>query len=319
MFCSRSNRSNSFKSVIVSFVLMVCVLCLEVVFIQHAHEKILFPAAILVSTCILILGTMEIVFHGQIMRKLSNLSASYEGRFEAAPQLLLHVILLMTQDGDDVVDADQNVEQYFEYLDIYGLLTSLAMFGKDFTENILLNGTQDYQHKPFTSKLMIMRKFLPIVLLTTIFHLSSLALAIHHIFILQTGSLIVALKLILLLPPALTIMYFSKLTNKIPELTVVDSFLGIVGELSSFIICGKLGWDRSRWINLWFTLYFGFLYGCVWTVFNPPHKNADLYATFFWCCGWFAFPLFISQIFIGSSSDQTETQENRDTFNISLI
>ena len=116
MFCFRSNRSNSFKSVIVSFVLMVCVLCLEVVFIQHAHEKILFPAAILVSTCILILGTMEIVFHGPIMRKLSNLSASYEGRFEAAPQLLLHVILLMTQDGDDVVDADQNVEQYFEYI-----------------------------------------------------------------------------------------------------------------------------------------------------------------------------------------------------------
>ena len=321
MFRFSPNRTNSFKSVIVSFVLMVCVLCLEVVFIQHAHEKILFPAAILVSTCILILGTMEIVFHGPMMRKLSNLVASYEGRFEAAPQLLLHVILLMTLDGNDGVDGDENVEQYFEYLDIYGLLTSLAMLGKDLTENILLNGTQDYQHKPFTSKLMMMGKFLPVVLLTTIFRLGSLALAIHHIFILQTGSLIVALKLFLLLPPALTIMYFSKLTNKIPELTVVDSFLGIVGELSSFIIWGKLGWDRSRWINLWFTLYFGFLYGsyCVWTVFNPPHKNADLYAIFFLCCGWFAFPLFISQIFIGSSSEGTETQENRDNFNISLI
>ena len=117
------------------------------------------------------------------------------------------------------------------YLEIYilsvlvflrgGLLTSVIMVGKDLTENILLNGNQDYQHQPFTSKLVMMGKFLPVVLLTTIFRLGSLALAIHHIFILQTGSLIIALKLILMLPPALTIMYFSKLTNRIPELTVV--------------------------------------------------------------------------------------------------
>ena len=319
MFCFRlgHDRTSSCKSVILSFVLMVCVLCLEGLLMQYVHERILFPAAVLVSTCILVLGTMELIFHGPYMRKLGNLVAGYEGRFESAPQLLLHVILIMTRDNrEDEIEAE-----YYEYLDIYGLLTSIAMLGKDLTENILLNGTQDYQHKPFTSKLVMMGKFLPVVLLTSIFRLGSLALAIHHIFILKSGSLIIALKLTLILPPALTIMYFSKLTNKIPELTVVDSFLGIVGELSSFIIWGKLGWDRSRCINLWFTLYFGFLYGsyCVWIVFNPPHKNADLYAIFILCCGWLAFPLFISQIFICSSGEWQETQEHRDTFNISLI
>ena len=119
------------------------------------------------------------------MRKLSNIIATYEGRFEAAPQLLLHLILLMTG------------EEYFSRsgLDIYGLITSLAMLGKDLTENILVNGSQDYQSKPFTSKLMMMAKFLPVVLLTTIFRLGSLALVIHHIFILREGLLIIPLKL----------------------------------------------------------------------------------------------------------------------------
>ena len=57
------NNSNS-KSIIISFVLMVCVLCLEGVILQHAHAKILFPAAILVSTTILILGSLEVFIHG---------------------------------------------------------------------------------------------------------------------------------------------------------------------------------------------------------------------------------------------------------------
>ena len=138
----------------------------------------------------------------------------------------------------------------------------------------------------------------------------------------KVGLLMVPLKLVIILLPALGIMCCKKLSKKIPELTFMDACLGTLGELSAFIIWGKLGWDRSRWVNFWFTLYFGFLYGsyCTWTVFNPPHPDADLYAIFFLCCGWVAFPLFLSQIFAGISDDDLEEQqEKKEILNISLI
>ena len=105
----------------------------------------------------------------------------------------------------------------------------------------------------------------------------------------------------------------------------MDACLGTLGELSSFVIWGKLGWERSRWINLWFTLYFGVLYGsyCTWTIFNPPIEGADTYALIFLCCGWAAFPLFISQIFVGITKEREEEneeyEENTYPLNISLI
>ena len=132
----------------------------------------------------------------------------------------------------------------------------------------------------------------------------------------------VPLKLIIILLPALTIMCYKKMSCKIQELTMMDACLGTLGELSSFVVWSKLGWNRSRWINLWFTLYFGILYGsyCTWTIFNPPIPGADTYAIIFLCCGWVAFPLFISQIFVPNSRDMEEEEiVSNSSINISLI
>ena len=270
--------------------------------LQHAHPKSLFPAAICVSTTILSIGLMDVVFHGPYMRKLSTLVTGYEGRFESAPELLMHLVLLIAG------------EEYFytSGLDIYDLLTSLAMLGKDLAENILMNGQQDYTSKSFPGKIVSMARIFPVILLTAIFRLGTLALAIHHIFVLRTGLLLVPLKLIIILPPALTILCVRTFSKQIPELSVVDCFLGIVGELSSFTIWGKLNHEGSRWLHFGFTLYFGLLYGsyCLWTVFNPPSQHADIYAIVFLCCGWVAFPLFISQIFVRGTVTSVDTDNN---------
>ena len=299
------------KGSLLPFLVLVCVLCLEGLFLPYANPKFLLPAAVFVSSIILFVGLIEVLFHGPYMRKLSILVTGYEGRFESAPQLLMHLVLLIAG------------EEYFytSELDIYGLLTSLAMLGKDLAENILMNGQQDYTSKSFPDKIVSMAKIFPVILLTAIFRLGTLALAINHIFVLKTGLLLlVPLKLMLVLPPALTLLCLRSFSEQIKELTVVDCFLGIVGELSAFTTWGKLKHDGCRWIHLGFTLYFGVLFGsyCLWIVFNPPSIHADLYAIVFLCCGWMAFPLFISQIFFislaSADPDTTETGKTNENF-----
>ena len=297
---------------------------MEAFLLQHANPKCLLPPAVFVSSVILIVGLMDVFFHGPYMRKLSTLVTGYEGRFESAPQLLLHLVLLIA--GQEYF--------YTSGLDIYGLITSIAMLGKDLAENILMNGQNNYPNKSFLGKILAMGKIFPAILLTAFFRLGTLALAIHHIFVLRTGLLLVPLKLIIILPPAVTLLVAREFSQQIRELSVVDCFLGIVGELTAFTFWGKLKHEGRKWIHFGFTLYFGVFYGsyCLWTVFNPPSLHADLYAIVFLCCGWVAFPLFLGEIFFlgtvtsvsqdnGECTDMEVNQENskKKDFKIFLI
>ena len=271
------------------FLSMVCFFTMYFLLL-YLHPKILLPAAIFVAVVLLLVGMMYIFFHGPYMKKLSALVTGYEGRFESAPQILMHLVLLIS--GQEFFSTTG--------LDIYGLCFSLAMLGKDLAENILMNGQNDrLENKTFLGKIAAMGKIVPVIILTAIFRLGTLALAIQHIFVLDCGLLLVPLKFILIVPPAVTILCVRQFYPKIQELSVIECFVGIIGELSAFTIWGKLKPDISRWIQFGLNLYFGILYGvyCVWTVFNPTSPNAELFAIIFLCCGWVAFPLFISQIF----------------------
>ena len=159
-------QSNCFKIFLLPFILIVLILSLEIIFLQDVglenptilqHPHILFPIAVFVSSTILIVGAMHVVLHGSFMQNLSNTAARYEGQFESAPQLTLHMVLLMA--GEKYSSRSG--------LDIYSLLTSLVMLAKDLTENII-NVLVDYNPNGLVSKLALMGKFLPVVLMTII-------------------------------------------------------------------------------------------------------------------------------------------------------
>ena len=273
------------------FIFMVCFFSLEAVLILYAHPKILLPAAAFVAGVTLIVGIMDIFFHGPYMKKLSSLITCYEGRFESAPQLVMQLVLLISGQG------------FFQGsgLDFYGLCTSLVMLAKDLSENILTNGKNDslLLSMSFPQKIAEMWKIFPVIMLTALFRLGTMALLIHHVFVLDSGLLLVPLKLIFMVPPVVTILSVQRFYPEVLELSVTECFVGILGEMSAFTNWGKLNPECSRWFQFGLNLYFCILYGvyCVWTVFNPPSENADLFAICFLCCGWVSFPLYISQIF----------------------
>ena len=113
------------------------------------------------------------------------------------------------------------------------------------------------------------------------------------------GLLLIPLKLTFMVPPAMTILCVRHKYPEIIELSVVECFIAILGEVSGYTNWGKDNPSRSRWIQFGLNVYFCMLYGvyCVWTVFNPPTENADTFAIIFLICGWIAFPLYIRQIF----------------------
>ena len=291
-----------------TFILMVLALITEAFIVIYAHPQILLPVAILVSSCFLIVRAMSIFFHGPCMKQISNQLTGYEGRFESAPQFLIHLVLLMTE------HAQANS---VDWLEIYGLCSSLVMLAKDLAENILMSlQNNTWFEKSFSAKIYMMGRIIPAIILTAIFRLGTLALAIHHIFVVGIGIYVVPLKLTILLPPAATILIARRFSSDLHDLSVTDCFVGIIEELSTFAIWKNLQPKGRRRIRLGFMIYFGLLYGsyCLWTVFNPPSPHVDLYAIVFLCCGWMAFPLYVRNIFF-IDSDKEIREESRDTYN----
>ena len=297
-----SNRccSDTFQGSFLSFIFMMCFFSMEAVLIMYSHPKILLPAALFVAGFILAVGIMDMFFHGPYMKKLSAHVTCFEGRFESAPQLVMHLVLLIS--GQEFF--------YRSGLDFYGMCSSLMMIGKDLSENLLAKGRRDstFLSKPFIQRIVEMGKIFPVIILTAIFRLGTIALFIHHVFLMDIGLLLIPLKLIFMVPPAATILCVRRLYPEVLELSVTECFIGILGELSAFTNWGKLKPSRTRWIQFGLNLYFCTLFGvyCVWTVFNPPSQNADTYAIVFVCCGWISFPLYISQIFFINTNPITD-------------
>ena len=202
---------------------------------------------------------------------------------------MLHLVLLISGKG------------FFQQsgLDIYGLCSSVLMLGKDLSENLLLNVENSlYLEKPFPMKIRAMGQIFPAIILTAVFRLGTLALLINHVFVIDIGLLLIPAKLIIMVPPIVTLLIVRKKFPDI-ELSVVQCFVGLLEEMSGYTTWGKKNPKQSRWIQFGLNLFFCVLYGayCMWTVFNPPTKTADTFAVIFLICGWVAFPLYISQIF----------------------
>ena len=67
---------------------------------------------------------------------------------------------------------------------IYSMCASNIMLSKDLAENILRNCEKDpLLNKSFSGRLNVIRKIIPVIMLTLTFRLGTQALAIHHIFV----------------------------------------------------------------------------------------------------------------------------------------
>ena len=289
------------KGFIWPFLFMFCFFCLEAVLIMFSHAHLLFPLAVVVASLTLGIGLLGIFCHGPRMTSLSHLIAGYEGRYESVPQFLMHLTLLISG------------EKYFydSGLNMYGLSTSLLMLGKDLTENILMN--EQFQQKSFVKKLDAMRSILLIVIFTVIFRLGTLALVLHHIFVLDVGLYLIPLKLVIVVIPVIGV-YWIQNHYETEKISVPECFVGIIGELSAFYNWSTFGEDIKRRVQFMLNLYYSLLYAsyCIWIAWNPTNENAGTFALVFLCSGWVAFPLFISQIFIGNINDEDEDDREED-------
>ena len=78
---------------ILFMLLFVTLFCLEPALPMLGNPKVLFYFAIIVSTCFLLLGFMDLFFHGPCMKKISANLVQYEGYFESSPQLFMQIIM----------------------------------------------------------------------------------------------------------------------------------------------------------------------------------------------------------------------------------
>ena len=97
----------------------------------------------------------------------------------------------------------------------------------------------------------------------------------NHVFVVDIGLLLIPLKLIIMVPPAVTILCVRRKYPDIIELSVVECFVGILSELSAFTNWGKVNPSRSRWIQFGLNLYFCMLYG-VWLCDVRFRKTREL-------------------------------------------
>ena len=273
-----------------TIIIYITYMTMEAALPFYGNPTAIFCVALLVSSCFLLVGFLDVIFHGPCMKKVSNLLTNYEGRYESAPQFFIQILILLAGPEFYVTTA----------IDIYSMCTSLLVLSKDLAENILSNCPKSPLSKmSISAKMSAMKKIIPVIILTTIFRLGTIALATLYLFVFDHNWLLVPLQCIIILPPAITLLYLKYFSSLAHQLSVIDCFVGIMGEMSAFSIWGKLRHNESRWIQLGFQVYFGILNSgyCIWTVFNPPKVNADLYAIIFFCCGWTAFPLYLTQVF----------------------
>ena len=165
-FCGSKYLSRYCHASFFPCILIVFILSLQAVIFIHPSPQILLPVAIFVSGITIIVGVMDVFFHGPAMKKLSSMITCYEGRFESAFQLIMHLVLLIKEQDKDNKDV----------YDYYGILSSLLMLCKDLSENILINGSSKsaYQAKSFPMKIMAMARLFPAILLIVVFRLETI-------------------------------------------------------------------------------------------------------------------------------------------------
>ena len=247
-------------------VLVVIVVLVHVLIPLFGDPRVVFYMALVISFCFQLVNFMAVIFHGPIMKKLVDQITLFEGKFESAPQLFLQLTLLYA--GDDFMKIPMSER-------IYGIVTSILMMSLDFAQNILLNTKHiNFSKSSFGKKLFYMRRILPSIILTVMFRLGTFSLACARLFIFQDFVLLIPLMLAIALPPTICLIVFKSSSSTLSQLSVSECVFGLMGEMSSFSIWGKLKQAESRWIQLYFIIYFNIIYSifCLYEAIYPSRE-----------------------------------------------
>ena len=196
------------------------------------------------------------------------------------------------------------------------------MLSKDFSENILLNTKQiNFSKFSLGEKLLHMGRIIPPIILTVIFRLGTLSLACYHLFVLQEFMLVIPLMISIVIPPTIGLIVL-KSSSTIGRLSVSECVFGVMGEMSSFSIWGKLKQLESLWIQLWFIIYFTLIYSsfCLYEAIYPSNVNTDWYAITFFLCGWLALSSYIKQVFfLDQEEDDKDDSKDAEESNLNFV
>ena len=202
----------------------------------------------------------------------------------------------------------------------YGIVSSLLMVSKDFAENILMKTKQpNFSNSSFEKKLLYIGRILPPIILTVIFRMGTLSLAFHRLFVFQEFVLVIPLMFSIVLPPTICLIALKSSSTTIRKLSVSECIFGVMGEMSSFSIWGKLKQVDSRWIQLWFIIYFNLIYStfCLYEAIYPTRVYTDWYAIAFFFCGWLAVSMYMKQVFyLDQEEDEMEDSKDKEESNL---
>ena len=287
-------------------VLVVIVGLVPVILLFHGDPRLVFYIALTVSCCFQLPNFMSVIFHGPYMKKLVGKIKDFEGKFESAPMLFLQLTLLYA--GEEFMEVPA-IERF------YGIATSLLMLSKDYADNILMSTKEiDFSKLSFGKRLFFIVRIIPPIILTVIFRLGAFSLACHRLYLFEDFMLVIPLMLAIVLTPTICLIIFKSSSSITCKLSVTECVFGAMGEMSSFSTWGKLKQVESRWIQLWFIIYFNLIYGtsCLYEAFYPSKVNTDWYAMAFFFCGWIAFTLYMNQVFY-LDKDEDEKEDSKDT------
>ena len=193
------------------------------------------------AATMLVIKLLPVIFQGPQMKILASRMSSMEAMFEATFQLVFVFFGVLQYNHE------------FDGPAIRSAVSSILTISKAGIENMLNYRTENNMtNASFSTKICLLIKFLPVFVSTTIFRITGL-IAIEFI---DQGSLMVGIAAVFL---PLLAMTMSKLCC-LEDLNMSELLRGSLGELGGITVWGRRGRERSRAIQLVFSLYYLLLY-----------------------------------------------------------
>lgn len=263
---------------------------------QEATNPICKGLAGIVATILLLVKVVGVMVHSTEVKRMTVKASSYEGSYESSLQLSL-VIYIWLGGGK---------------LNKFSAATSLIMLSKAGAENFLTFGKEDkLKDKDFFPKLFLLAKYLPVFSLIGFFRVGTLSVCFAWSHLIQ---FFITMPLAINLP--LGVLFLLKWCKKLPNLSLTEIVQGVLGEVTTSVLWGRLGREGSRKIQLFIGGYLLLLYsGILCMVMAHPDCIKMCFDIINWCSmcydtelfnkipifilasGWMGYVLFFFQVF----------------------
>ena len=213
-----------------------------VVFLFLCFPSYFFYSAVLSTIMVLGIKVLALFVHGPEMKKLSTRATAAESQGESSLQVLLVALIALRTQKVSASSASS-------------IFSSILMISKSGAESYLTFGEENKMEKcgrgfrGLLNKLKLLATYSPVFLATAVFRLSTLVVVFAWDYLFGFCFL---LPLTLGLPSLL--LLFLKIC-KLKDLSVVEIFDGVMGEMITHTLWGGRGREGSKKIQLFMTVY----------------------------------------------------------------